>query len=118
MFFDPIYLLFMIPPLVLSLFASWRTKSAFKKYSKVRTLNGMTGAQAAQPDCHHRGHDDADGNEEPTLPAARLTEKTERRAGVVDQGQIEYRPDHQDLVLLEGRHDPELGQLIEHPDCR
>lgn len=48
MFFDPMYLLFMIPPMVLSLFASWRTKSAFKKYSKVRTMNGMTGAQAAQ----------------------------------------------------------------------
>ncbi len=48
MFFDPMYLLLMIPALVLSLFASWRTKSAFKKYSKVRTLNGMTGAQAAQ----------------------------------------------------------------------
>jgi Zn-dependent membrane protease YugP len=48
MIFDPMYLMFMIPPIVLSLFASWRTKSAFKKYSKVRTLNGMTGAQAAQ----------------------------------------------------------------------
>ena len=48
MFFDPMYLMLMIPALLLSLFASWRTKSAFKKYSKVRTLNGMTGAQAAQ----------------------------------------------------------------------
>ena len=48
MFFDPMYLVFMVPALVLSLFASWRTKSAFKKYSRVRTMNGMTGAQAAQ----------------------------------------------------------------------
>jgi Zn-dependent membrane protease YugP len=58
MFFDPIYLLFMIPPLVLSLFASWRTKSAFKKYSRVRTLNGMTGAQAAQTLLDRAGIDD------------------------------------------------------------
>ncbi len=58
MFFDPIYLLFMIPALVLSLFASWRTKSAFKKYSKVRTLNGMTGAQAAQVLLDRAGIDD------------------------------------------------------------
>jgi Zn-dependent membrane protease YugP len=48
MFFNPTYLLFMIPPLLLSLWASWRTRSAFNKYSKVRTLSGLTGAQAAK----------------------------------------------------------------------
>ncbi len=58
MFFDPMYLLFMLPPLALSLFASWRTKSAFKKYSKVRTMNGMTGAQAAQMLLDRAGIDD------------------------------------------------------------
>lgn len=46
MFFDPLYLLFMIPGLVLSLWASARTKSAFRKYSRVPTR--MTGAQAAR----------------------------------------------------------------------
>jgi Zn-dependent membrane protease YugP len=58
MFFDPMYLMLMIPALVLSLFASWRTKSAFKKFSKVRTLNGMTGAQAAQVLLDRAGIDD------------------------------------------------------------
>lgn len=48
MFFDPLYLLFILPPLALSLWASWRTRSTFKKYSKVRTARGLTGAQAAQ----------------------------------------------------------------------
>lgn len=48
MFFDPVYLLFMAPGLVLALWASFRTKRTFAKYSKVRTLNGLTGAQAAQ----------------------------------------------------------------------
>jgi Zn-dependent membrane protease YugP len=47
-YFDPTYLLFVLPALALSLWASWRTKSAFKKYSQVRTLRGLTGAQAAQ----------------------------------------------------------------------
>jgi len=42
------YLLFMLPALLLSLWASFRTKSAFKKYSRVRTARGLTGAQAAQ----------------------------------------------------------------------
>jgi Zn-dependent membrane protease YugP len=48
MYFDPMYFLFVIPALLLSLWASFRTKSAFNKYSKVRTLRGLTGAQAAQ----------------------------------------------------------------------
>jgi Zn-dependent membrane protease YugP len=42
------YLIFMIPALLLSLWASFRTKSAFNKYQKVRTARGLTGAQAAQ----------------------------------------------------------------------
>lgn len=48
MFIDPVYFLFILPALALSLWASWRTKSAFNKYSQVRTYRGMTGAQAAQ----------------------------------------------------------------------
>lgn len=42
------YLLFMAPALLLSLWASARTKSAFNKYSKVRASTGLTGAQAAE----------------------------------------------------------------------
>jgi uncharacterized protein len=48
MVFDPVYLLFILPALALSIWASVRTRSAFKKYSQVRTARGMTGAQAAQ----------------------------------------------------------------------
>jgi hypothetical protein len=49
MFFDPMYLLFvLLPGLAISGIASWMTKSAFKRYSRQRTANGMTGAQAAQ----------------------------------------------------------------------
>ena len=47
MFFDPLYLLFVAPAMLLALWASYRTKKAFKKYSKVRTMSGMTGAEAA-----------------------------------------------------------------------
>ncbi len=46
MFFDPLYLLFMIPGFLLSLWASGRTKAAFNKWGKVRAR--MTGAQAAR----------------------------------------------------------------------
>jgi hypothetical protein len=46
--FDPMYFVFLAPALALSLWASWRTKSAFSKYEKVRAATGLTGAQAAQ----------------------------------------------------------------------
>jgi hypothetical protein len=45
---DPVYFLFILPALALSLWASFRTKSAFKKYSQVPVATGLTGAQAAQ----------------------------------------------------------------------
>ncbi len=48
-FFDPMYLLFvMLPGMAISMWASFRTKSAFNKYAKVRASSGMTGAQAAR----------------------------------------------------------------------
>jgi Zn-dependent membrane protease YugP len=47
MFFDPLYLLIIAPGLLLSLLASWMVKSAFSRYSQVRTMNGLTGAEAA-----------------------------------------------------------------------
>lgn len=48
MVFDPMYFVFLAPALLFSLWASLKTKSAFGKYSKVRTMNGLTGAQAAK----------------------------------------------------------------------
>jgi uncharacterized protein len=48
MIFDPTYFLYLAPALALSLWASFRTKSAFKKYSKVPVSTGMSGARAAQ----------------------------------------------------------------------
>ena len=48
MIFDPMYFLFILPGLALSLWASVRVKSTFNKYSKVRSVRGFTGAEAAQ----------------------------------------------------------------------
>lgn len=47
MFFDPLYLILIAPAFVLSLIASIRVKSTFKRYSRVPNLRGLTGAQAA-----------------------------------------------------------------------
>lgn len=48
MIFDPMYFLIIAPGFLFALWASFKTKSAFNKYSKVATMNGLTGAQAAQ----------------------------------------------------------------------
>ena len=47
MLFDPIYFVFMAPALALSLWASWRVKANFNKYSTVQSVRGITGAEAA-----------------------------------------------------------------------
>ena len=44
---DPLYLLFSLPALVLSMFFSARVKSVFAKYQGVRGSSGLTGAEAA-----------------------------------------------------------------------
>ena len=46
-YIDPTYILIIIG-LVLSLAASARVKTTFSKYSRVRSISGLTGAQAAQ----------------------------------------------------------------------
>ena len=46
-FFDPLYFIILAPGLALSLYATFRTKSTFSKYSQVGSRSGMTGAQAA-----------------------------------------------------------------------
>lgn len=48
LFFDTRYLLFMIPSLLLALYAQWRVSSAYRKYSEVRNLQGLTGADVAR----------------------------------------------------------------------
>ena len=46
--FDRYFILLVIPPLILSLWAQFKVKSTFNKYSRIRSKNGVTGAQAAQ----------------------------------------------------------------------
>ncbi len=48
MFLDPNYFLFIIPPMLLLLFAQSRVKSTFQKYSKIPNQRGMSGAEVAR----------------------------------------------------------------------
>jgi len=45
---DPLYWIMMLPVLLLSLWASMKVKSTFKKYSKIATRSGYTGARVAE----------------------------------------------------------------------
>lgn len=46
-FFDPMYFVIVGPPMLIALWASWRVKSTFHKFSNVGVRSGMTGAEAA-----------------------------------------------------------------------
>jgi Zn-dependent membrane protease YugP len=47
-FFDPLYLIFMIPAFVLMGITSWYVRHSYSKWSQVRASSGLTGHQAAQ----------------------------------------------------------------------
>jgi Zn-dependent membrane protease YugP len=47
MFFDPMYLLFAAPALVVMLYAQWRISSTYKKYSKISNMQKKTGGDIA-----------------------------------------------------------------------
>jgi uncharacterized protein len=47
-FFDPIFLLFIIPPLLLGLWAQSRVKSAYQRASQIRSRRHLTGVDTAR----------------------------------------------------------------------
>ncbi len=47
-FFDPMWFMIMIPPLIFMIYAQARVNSAFNKYSKVANSQHITGAEAAE----------------------------------------------------------------------
>lgn len=58
MYFDPLYLVFLAPGLLLSLWASFKVKSTFKHFSQVPARSGYSGARAAAELMHRKGIDD------------------------------------------------------------
>jgi len=47
-FFDPLYFVFVMPALLLALWAQWKVQSTFSKYSRMPTGTGINGLQVAQ----------------------------------------------------------------------
>jgi hypothetical protein len=48
LFFDPLYLVFSMPALLLALWAQWRVQSSIREYSRYRTYSGLSGAEVAR----------------------------------------------------------------------
>lgn len=47
-YFDPLYMMMLLPAIIVAAIASFLVKSTFNRYSRVRAYSGMTGAQAAE----------------------------------------------------------------------
>ena len=45
MIFDPLYILFMLPALLIGLWAQFKLSSAFNRYSRIGASSGVTGAR-------------------------------------------------------------------------
>jgi len=56
-FLDFRYILFMLPALLLALFAQWRVSSTYRKYSEIRNMQGLTGADVARVLMRNEGLD-------------------------------------------------------------
>ncbi|MBR2735442.1 MAG: zinc metallopeptidase [Clostridia bacterium] len=50
---DPIYIVFIVISLAVTFYAQIKVKNAFNKYSKIRSSNGLTGAEAAKKVLEH-----------------------------------------------------------------
>ena len=66
-YFDPTYILVIIGALI-CLAASARVKLTFRKYNRVRSMSGMTGAQAAERILRAAGIHDVSIEHEKTAP--------------------------------------------------
>jgi uncharacterized protein len=55
--FDPMYLLFLAPAMLLAMWAQWRVRSAFAEAGRIAPRSGYTGAEAAQAVLHQAGID-------------------------------------------------------------
>ena len=57
LFFNSQYLIFMLPALLLALFAQWKISATYRKYSEIRNAQGLTGADVARVLMRNEGLD-------------------------------------------------------------
>jgi Zn-dependent membrane protease YugP len=92
MFFDPTYLCFMLPAMLLMMYAQWRVKSAYSKWSQTRNFQNITGLDAARRLLTSVGMEGANISTEASLANVKL-------AGIGGQLTDRYDPSDNTLYL-------------------
>ncbi|HHV29050.1 zinc metallopeptidase [Acetivibrio mesophilus] len=106
---DQYYIIFVLPALLLSIFAQFKVKSTFNKYSRVRNTRGMTGADIARLILERNGLSDVriEGI------AGELTDHYDPRTKVVRLSQSVYGSSS---VAAIGVAAHETGHAIQHSE--
>lgn len=107
LYFDPYYLIFVVPALIFSLYAQFKVKSTFNKYSRVRNMSGMTGADIARMILERNGLSDV----RVESVAGNLTDHYDPRTKVVRLSQSVYGSNS---VAAIGVAAHETGHAIQH----
>ena len=101
-YFDPLYFLFALPALIFALFAQWKVKSAYDKYTRVPNERGMTGLQAARQLIYANGLnlsvESTEGHltdhYDPTTKTVRLSGDVARMSSVAALGIVAHELGH------------------------
>lgn len=104
-----LYILISLPALILGLYAQARVKGAFNKYSKVRTSNGMTGAEVARAVLDAKGLRDVQINQ----VRGNLSDNYDPRKKVLNLSQSVYATPS---VAAAGVAAHEAGHAIQHAE--
>jgi Zn-dependent membrane protease YugP len=102
-FFDPLYLVFMLPGLALALWAQAKTRGAYQKYSEIRNMQNITGGQVARVILNSNGLHDVQIEEvpgelsdhyDPTAKVLRLSPGVARVPSVAAMGIAAHEVGH------------------------
>ncbi len=106
-FMDYWYIVFCVPPLILALFAQYKVNSTYKKYSKVASRYGMTGADAARMVLRQNGVAELPINQ----IAGNLTDHFDPRTNTISLSQGVYGSQS---VAAVGIAAHEAGHAVQH----
>ena len=106
-YFDYTYFLYMLPALLISMYAQFKVNSAFQKYSQVFPVQGMTGRQAAEAVLRYGS---VPGVSVRAIPG-RLTDNFNPRTGVISLSGSVYNVSS---IAAVGVAAHEAGHAIQH----
>jgi|HigsolmetaAR202D_1030399.scaffolds.fasta_scaffold12063_4 Zn-dependent membrane protease YugP len=101
--FDIRYIIFLLPAILLALFAQWRVTSTYRKFSQVRNMQGMTGADVARVLMRNEGLDhiqvemipgDLTDHYDPRGKVMRLSEGSARQPSVAAMAIVAHELGH------------------------